>query len=120
MITLEHLTWEQKDFGRIYNKVKLESSDALRKLQDKRSELIDELSGIDDELAEVVISTESFDNVSNELIVQALRRATCNQKVVPVLLGSAYKNIGIQCLMDAVNAYLPTAGERNQIYDCFG
>ncbi|XP_023165612.2 ribosome-releasing factor 2, mitochondrial isoform X2 [Drosophila hydei] len=120
VITLEHLTWEQKDFGRIYNKVKVESSDALRKLQDKRSELIDELSGIDDELAEVVISTESFDNVSNELIVQALRRATCNQKVVPVLLGSAYKNIGIQCLMDAVNAYLPTPGERNQIYNCFG
>lgn len=120
VITLEKLSWQQNDFGRIYNKARLESSDTLRSLQEKRNELIDQLSGLDDELAEVVISTESFDQVSNELIGQALRRATCQKKVVPVLLGSAYKNIGIQRLMDAVNDYLPTPAERNQLYDCFG
>lgn len=92
----------------------------LHKLQEKRNELIDLLSEVDDEMAEVLIRTESFDNVSNELIEQALRRATCQNKVVPVLLGSAYKNIGIQRLMDAVNAFLPKPEERNQIYDCFG
>lgn len=120
VITLEQLTWQQNDFGRTYSIDKLESSSEIRELHEKRNELIDQLSGLDDELAEVVISTESFDKVSNELIVQALRRATCQQKVVPVLLGSAYKNIGIQRLMDAVNAYLPTPNERNQIYNCFG
>ncbi|XP_064549628.1 ribosome-releasing factor 2, mitochondrial isoform X1 [Drosophila montana] len=120
VITLEQLTWQQNDFGRTYSIAKLESSFEIRELHEKRNELIDQLSGVDDELAEVVISTESFDKVSNELIVQALRRATCQQKVVPVLLGSAYKNIGIQRLMDAVNAYLPTPKERNQIYNCFG
>nr|B4M416.1 RecName: Full=Ribosome-releasing factor 2, mitochondrial; Short=RRF2mt; AltName: Full=Elongation factor G 2, mitochondrial; Short=EF-G2mt; Short=mEF-G 2; Flags: Precursor [Drosophila virilis] len=120
VITLEQLTWQQNDFGRTYSINKLESSSEIRELREKRNELIDQLSGVDDELAEVVISTESFDKVSNELIVQALRRATCQQKVVPVLLGSAYKNIGIQRVMDAVNAYLPTPNERNQIYNCFG
>ncbi|KAL7730238.1 hypothetical protein ACLKA6_016507 [Drosophila palustris] len=120
VITLEKLSWQQKDFGRLYSKSKLKPCDALRGLQEKRNELIDQLSGLDDELADVVISTESFDQVSNELIGQALRRATCQKKVVPVLLGSAYKNIGIQRLMDAVNDYLPTPEERNQIYDCFG
>ncbi|EDV94723.1 ribosome-releasing factor 2, mitochondrial [Drosophila grimshawi] len=117
VITMEQMTWQQNDLGRNYSKVKLESS---TELQEKRNELIDQLSGLDDELADVVISTESFDKVSNELIGQALRRATCQQKVVPVLLGSAYKNIGIQPLMDAVNAYLPMPEERNQMYDCFG
>ncbi|XP_034484693.1 ribosome-releasing factor 2, mitochondrial isoform X2 [Drosophila innubila] len=120
VITLEQLSWQQKDFGRLYSIRKLESSDTLRELQEKRNELIDQLSGLDDELAEIVISTESFDQVSNELIGQALRRATCQKKIVPVLLGSAYKNIGIQRLMDAVIDYLPSPGERNQIYNCFG
>ncbi|XP_060647863.1 ribosome-releasing factor 2, mitochondrial [Drosophila nasuta] len=120
VITLEQLSWQQKDYGRVYHKTKLESSDTLRDLQEKRNELIDQLSGLDDELADVVISTEGFDQVSNKLIGQAIRRATNQNKVVPVLLGSAYKNIGIQRLMDAVNDYLPTPEERNQIYECFG
>ncbi|SPP80753.1 ribosome-releasing factor 2, mitochondrial isoform X1 [Drosophila guanche] len=120
VITLEQLTWQPKDLGRSYSKTKLEPSAEQREMQEKRNELIDQLSGLDDELADVVISTESFDKVSNELIERALRRATCQQKVVPVLLGSAYKNVGIQRLMDAVNTYLPAPEERNQIYDCFG
>ncbi|KAH8357122.1 hypothetical protein KR084_003730 [Drosophila pseudotakahashii] len=120
VITLERLSWQQKDLGRSYKMVKLEPSDDLRQLQEKRNELIDQLSGLDDELADVVISTESFDQVDNALIKRALRRATSQQKVVPVLLGSAYKNVGIQRLMDAVNAYLPAPEERNKIYDCFG
>ncbi|XP_017131562.1 ribosome-releasing factor 2, mitochondrial isoform X1 [Drosophila elegans] len=120
VITLEQLSWQQKDLGRSYKNIKLEPSDSLRQLQEKRNELIDRLSGLDDELADVVISTESFDKVDNALIERALRRATSQQKVVPVLLGSAYKNVGIQRLMDAVNSYLPAPEERNQIYDCFG
>ncbi|KAH8288516.1 hypothetical protein KR054_004381 [Drosophila jambulina] len=120
VISLERLSWQQKDLGRSYKKTKLEPSDDLRELQERRNELIDTLSGLDDELADVVISTESFDNVDCALIERALRRATSQQKVVPVLLGSAYKNVGIQRLMDAVNAYLPAPEERNQIYDCFG
>lgn len=120
VIKLEHLTWQPNDFGRIYNKTQIQSADILHELQEKRNELIDQLSEADDELAEVLINTESFDKVSNGLIEKALRRATCQNKVVPVLLGSAYKNIGIQRLMDAVNLYLPKPEERNQIYDCFG
>ncbi|KAH8381305.1 hypothetical protein KR093_002532 [Drosophila rubida] len=120
VITLEQLSWQQKDYGRVYQKTKLEASEALRDLQEKRNELIDKLSGLDDELAEIVISTESFDQVSNELIGKAIRRATCQKKIVPVLLGSAYKNIGIQRLMDAINDYLPNPEECNQIYECFG
>lgn len=42
-----------------------------------------------------------------------------SKKAVPVLLGSAYKNIGIQPLMDAVILYLPSPGDRNKHFSCF-
>lgn len=41
------------------------------------------------------------------------------QKAAPVLLGSAYKNIGIQTLMDAVLLYLPSPNIKNKLYKCF-
>lgn len=67
----------------------------------------------------MVISNEGFDKITNDMIYASLRQATCQQKIVPVLLGSAYKNVGIQKLMDAAIDYLPHPMERNQIYDCF-
>lgn len=92
----------------------------LRELQDKRNALIDDLSSMDDNLADLIISSEGFNNVTNEMIYKAIRKATCQHKIVPVLLGSAYKNVGIQKLMDAVIDFLPNPHERNQLYDCFG
>lgn len=92
----------------------------LLEMKERRQAVIDTLSGIDDELAEVVISDEGYDKVTNDLIYAALRRSTCQQRIVPVLMGSAYKNVGIQKLMDAVNDFLPSPNERNQIYNCFG
>lgn len=113
------LIWNSASLGREYTTLP-PLDKHLADLQDKRYALIDELSGIDDELAQVVISNEGFDEVSNELIQHVLRRAVAQRKVVPVLLGSAYKNVGVQRVMDAVIDYLPAPHERNQLYDCFG
>lgn len=77
------------------------------------------MSGIDDELADIVIANESLDNVSNEQLLKAIRRVTIAQKIVPVLLGSAYKNCGVQPLLDAVVNFLPAPHQRNSIYNCF-
>lgn len=86
----------------------------------KRNALIDTISGFDDDLADVIISNNSLDNVNGKQLLDAIRRVTISQKVVPVLLGSAYKNTGVQPLMDAVVQYLPAPNERNSNYDCFG
>lgn len=119
VITQQALIWDNASLGREYQTLP-PLDKHIAELQDKRYALIDELSGIDDELAQVVISTEGFDQVSNELIQQSLRRAVAQRKVVPVLLGSAYKNVGVQRVMDAAIDYLPAPHERNQLYDCFG
>lgn len=82
--------------------------------------MVDMVSGHDDALADVVISADSLDGIETDNILSAIRRCTLSRKLVPVLLGSAYKNTGVQPLMDAVLYYLPAADERNTVYDCFG
>src|SRR6266566_87112 len=70
-----------------------------------RNDLIHEVSNIDDEIAEAVLEERE---VTPELLKAAIRRQTIANKFVPVIGGSALKNIGIQYLVDAVVDYLPS------------
>lgn len=114
---MKQVTWDILNQGRSY---KVEDVSDVKKASEKRLELIDTLSGIDDQLAESIIANDSLENVNVDLILNALRRQTINRKIVPILLGSAYKNTGVQLLMDSIINYLPAPNERNKIYDCFG
>lgn len=120
IIGLEHITWDANSLGKAFLAKPITEQTCLSEMQERRQHIIDTLSGLDDELAELVIRDEGYDQVTNSLIYAALRRSTCQQKVVPVLMGSAYKNIGIQRLMDAINLFLPNPNERNLMYNCFG
>jgi elongation factor G len=77
----------------------------------RREEMLDALSLASDELAEAVLE----ERVTPELVHAAVRRGVLAREVVPVFLGSAYKNKGVQALLDAIVRYLPdpteTAGE---------
>ena len=70
-----------------------------------RSELIEKLCDYDDELMEVFLNG---DEPEVSLIKQAIRKAVISAEFFPVLCGSAYKNKGIQLLLDAVVEYLPS------------
>lgn len=105
--------------GRVYQLIPL-SGDLLDKITLRRCELIDLVSGHDDILADVVIGADCLENIETNAVLSAIRRCTLDQKLVPVLLGSAYKNTGVQPLMNAVLQFLPAPNERNVIYDCFG
>ncbi len=69
-------------------------------------QLIDAISHFDDEVLEAYIEDES--SVTPDMIRRALRAATLADEITPVLLGSAFKNKGIQPLLDAVIDYLPS------------
>ncbi len=69
-------------------------------------QLIDAIAEKDEELLETYLEDE--DSVTPEMIRRALRTATLDAEVTPVLLGSAFKNKGIQPLLDAVVEYLPS------------
>jgi elongation factor G len=76
--------------------------DAL--VKEKRHEMIERLAEVDEDIAESFLAEE---DPSVERLQAAIRRQTIALKFVPVMMGSAYKNRGIQVLLDGVLAYLP-------------
>jgi elongation factor G len=76
----------------------------LEKAREKREALLEELSMFSEELMEAVLGGGE---IATKLINDAVRIGTLALEFVPVFLGSAYKNKGIQPLLDAVAAYLP-------------
>ncbi|MGC9154050.1 MAG: elongation factor G [Ferrimicrobium sp.] len=73
--------------------------------EDAHRELIDVLSNFDDDLMELYIGDQE---ISAEFLQGAIRKATIANSLVPVLCGSAFKNKGVQPLLDAVVDYLPS------------
>ncbi|MEJ5359709.1 MAG: elongation factor G [Desulfobacterales bacterium] len=76
----------------------------LEEARARREALIDTASLFSDELTETILEERP---VSEEMLLSALRRGTLERRITPVLLGSAYKNKGVQPLLDAVCALLP-------------
>ncbi|MET9274055.1 elongation factor G [Kribbella sp. NPDC003557] len=70
-----------------------------------RDKLIETLAEADDEIMEQYLEGEE---PTQEQLVAGIRRATLASKLTPVLTGTAFKNKGVQPLLDAVNAYLPS------------
>jgi elongation factor G len=70
-----------------------------------RTILMDAVTAVDDSLAEKFIMEEP---ISEEEIVAALRKGTVANKIVPVVCGASFKNVGVQPLLDAITAYLPS------------
>ncbi|MDP6178736.1 MAG: elongation factor G, partial [Desulfatiglandales bacterium] len=79
-------------------------SDLQDEANARREVLLDAASMFSDELMEAVFQ----DRVSEELIHKAIRKGTLSRELTPVFLGAAYKNIGVQPLLDAVIRYLPS------------
>lgn len=74
----------------------------------KRLELLDSLANSDEEMAEHLLN-ESFPSAQE--FKAAIRRCTINRTFLPVTMGSAYKNVGVQLLLDGVSDYLPNPDE---------
>src|SRR5213083_1640798 len=87
--------WEEQDIP----------ADLAEVAHEARTHLIEACADYDDELLEAYLAEEA---ISPERIKKALRQATLDIKVTPVLCGSSFKNKGVQPLLDAVIDYLPS------------
>ena len=80
-----------------------------------RSEMLESLALIDDDLMQVVLTGEQPTEAQIQTVI---RKNTIELKMTPVLFGTAMKNKGVQELLDAINAYLPSPKEREvKAYD---
>ncbi|RHY02017.1 hypothetical protein DYB25_000206 [Aphanomyces astaci] len=94
----------------------LTSSDIPEELKElvaaKRLEMIERLADVDDEIGELFLMEEE---PTADQLVTAIRRATIAHKFVPVFMGSAFKNKGVQPMLDGVIDYLPAPAEAQNI-----
>nr|WP_228061144.1 MULTISPECIES: EF-Tu/IF-2/RF-3 family GTPase [unclassified Coleofasciculus] len=79
------------------------------KAEEAREKLLDRLSIFSDTIMEKLLEGEA---VPKELIWETIRKATLSLQLTPVLMGSAFKNKGVQNLLDAIALYLPSPIDR--------
>ncbi len=73
--------------------------------REKREELLDAASMFSDELTELVLEEEE---IPEDMLIRAIREGSLKRELTPVFMGSAYKNKGVQPLLDGVNRFLPS------------
>jgi len=107
LINMKQIVWDADSLGETYTSEDI-SSEYLEKAEEYREKMIETVAENDDGIADAYLSEAE---ISVESLQDAIRKATVNLKLVPVLCGSALKNKGIQPLLDAVVRFLPSPPE---------
>jgi elongation factor G len=104
LIKMKGLIWSNEDKGAEYEIVDI-PAELQADAEAAREKLLEAVSDIDDDIAMKFLEGEA---ISEDEIRSALRKGTLAMKIVPVVTGSAFKNKGVQTLLDAVVDYLPS------------
>jgi elongation factor G len=104
LIEMKQIIWDDDTLGATYS-IKNISPAYHEQAEEYREKLIEEVAEIDDGIMEAYFSDAP---ISTDSILGAIRRATIDLKLIPVLCGSALKNKGIQPLLDAIVRFLPS------------
>jgi len=104
LIEMKGIEYKDETLGADYQVVDI-PEEHLDRAHKMREQMVETISETDDQLLEKYLSGEE---VTNDELRAALRRATVAGVVQPVICGSAFKNKGVQPLLDAVVAYLPS------------
>ena len=105
LITNQAIVWNEEDRGMTYEIVDI-PEDLKEVVVEWRQKLVESVADYDDVLLEKFF--EDPDSISKEEMMEAIRKAVIDMSFSPVLCGSAFKNKGVQAVLDAVCAYLPS------------
>lgn len=105
LIANKAIVWNEEDFGMTYEEIEI-PEDLVDDVRQYRGELVEAVAEYDEALLEKFFEDEN--SITEEEIISALRRATMDMSIIPMLCGSSFKNKGVQALLDAVMRYLPS------------
>ena len=104
LITMKALIWHGEDLGASWDEVDI-PDDLVEQAEEYREMMLDKLSEFDETIMEKYLEEEE---ITEEDLKNAIREGTLHHSLVPVLNGTAFKNKGVQPLLDAVVDYLPS------------
>jgi elongation factor G len=104
LIAMEAVIWDDSTLGATFRTSEI-PEEVREEMEERRGRLIEAVSETDESLMEKYVEGLP---ISGEEIQAALRRATLQLKLIPVLCGAAFKNKGVQLLLDGIVDYLPS------------
>ncbi len=105
LINFKGIIWNEEDMGMTFEEIEI-PADVLDEATQLREELLEAVAEFDDTLMEKYF--EDPESLTEREILDALREATIAGKVVPMMCGSAFKNKGVQAMLDMVMEILPS------------
>ena len=106
------IIWHEENMGATFDVVDI-PEDMKEDVEKFRGELIEAVAEYDENLLEKYF--EDPDSITEDEVHEALRQATQDMSIIPMICGSAFKNKGVQFLLDAVCRYLPSPEDKEAI-----
>ncbi|MFD2518140.1 elongation factor G [Salinimicrobium flavum] len=105
LISKKAVVWNEEDFGMTYETIDI-PEELMEDVNKYRAELVEAVAEYDEALMEKFFEDEN--SITEDEIIAALRAATIDMSIIPMMCGSAFKNKGVQAMLDAVMRYLPS------------
>ena len=105
LIKMKGIIWHMETEGMTFDEIEV-PADMLEEAKDWRAQLVEAVAEYDDALMEKFF--DNPDSISEDEIHEAIRKATIDLSIVPMMCGSSFKNKGVQTALDAVCRYLPS------------
>ncbi len=112
LVNCRGIEWNEHDTGRTFREVAI-PDDMLEEAQQYREKLLEAVAEYDESLMEKYF--DDPETITEDEILTALRKATIDMAIVPMLCGSSFKNKGVQTMLDYVMALLPSPMDKENI-----
>ena len=112
LVKNQAIVWHEDKFGSTFDVIDI-PEDMIEEAAMYRAQLIEAVAEYDEGLLEKFF--EDPDSISEDEIHNALRQATQDMSIIPMICGSSFKNKGVQFLLDAVCRYLPSPQDKEAI-----
>ncbi len=105
LITNKAIIWDEEGKGMTFKEIPM-PDDIAEEVKVWRAKLVESVAEFDDKLLEKFF--DNPDSITREELMEAIRKATISMTITPILCGSAFKNKGVQTMLDSVITYLPS------------